>query len=102
MLRFVNKLRSRSRQQERNVGLLNPPEILKAEHVWLQTVQQQFIVGDPKFKMLQKSLGLFYDENKILRCKERISNANFPYVSKVSSNFTKGSSSDLTHHSRKP
>ena len=82
MLRFMNNLRSRSRQQERNVGPLNPPEILKAEHAWLQTVQQQFIVGDPKFKMLQKSLGLFYDENKILHCKGRISNANLPYVTK--------------------
>ena len=61
---------------------LNPPEILKAEHAWFQTVQQQFIVGDPKFNMLQKSLGLFYDENKILRCKGRISNANLPYVTK--------------------
>ena len=82
MLRFVNNLRSRSRQQERNVGPLNPPEILKAEHAWLQTVQQQFIVGDPKFKMLHKSLGLFYDENKILHSKGRISNANLPYVTK--------------------
>ena len=54
------------------------PEILKAEHVWLQTVQQQFISGDPKLKMFQKSLGLF--NNKILRCKGRISNANLPYV----------------------
>ena len=40
------------------------------------------IVGDPKFKMLQKSLGLFYDENKILHCKGRISNANLPHVTK--------------------
>ena len=48
----------------------------------VETVQQQFIVSDPKFKMLQKSLGLFYDENKILRCKGRISNANLPYVTK--------------------
>ena len=30
MLRFVNNLRSRSRQQERKVGPLNPLEILKA------------------------------------------------------------------------
>ena len=45
-------------------------------------MEQQFIVGDPKFKMLQKSLGLFYDGNKILRCKGRISNANLPYVTK--------------------
>ena len=59
-----------------------PPEILKAEHAWLQTVQQQFIIGDQKFKMLQKSLGLFYDENNILRCKGRISDANLPYVTK--------------------
>ena len=72
----VNNLRSRSRQHERNVGSLTPPEILKGEDAWLQTVQQQFIGGVPKFKMLQKSLGLFYDENKILRCKGRISNAN--------------------------
>ena len=64
------------------MGPLNPPEILKAEHAWLQTVQQQFTVGNPKFKMLQKSRGLFYDENKILRCKGRISNANLPYVTK--------------------
>ena len=82
MLRFMDNLRSRSRQHEQNVGPLNPPEILKAEHAWLQTVQQQFIDGDPKFKMLQKSLGLFYDENKMLCCKGRISNANLPYVNK--------------------
>ena len=82
MLRFVNNLRNRSQQQERNVRPLNPPEILKAEHAWLQTVQQQFIVGDPKFKMLQKSLGLFHDENKMLSCKGRISNANLPCVTK--------------------
>ena len=79
MLRSVNNLKSRSRQQEQNAGPLTPPEILKAEHAWLQTVQQQFIIGDPKFKMLQKSLGVFYDESKILRCKGRISNANLPY-----------------------
>ena len=102
MLRFVNNLRSSSRQHERNVGPLNPPEILKAEHAWLQTVQQQFIVGDPKFKMLLKSLGLSYDENKILHCEGRISNANFTLCYKVSSNSTKRSSSDLTHHSPKP
>ena len=64
------------------MGLLIPPEILKAEHAWWQTVQQQFIVGDPEFKMLQKSLGLFYDENKILCCRGRISDANLPYVTK--------------------
>ena len=64
------------------MGPLNPPEILKAEHAWLQTVQHQFIVGNPKFKMLQKSLGLFYDENKILHCQGRISDANLPYVTK--------------------
>ena len=44
--------------------------------------KQQFIVGDPKFKMLQKSLGLFYDENKILLCEERISYVNLPYFTK--------------------
>ena len=74
MLRFVNNLRSRSRQEEQNVRPLTPPEILKAEHACLQIVQHQFIVGDPKFKMLQKSLGVFYDENKILPCKGGISN----------------------------
>ena len=50
MLRFMNNLRSRSQQQEWNVGPLTPPEILKAEHARLQTVQQQFIIGDPKFR----------------------------------------------------
>ena len=80
MLRFVNNLSSRSQQQERNVGPLTPPEILEAEHAWLKTVQPQFTFGDPKFKMLQKSLRPFYDESKTLRCEGRISNASLPYV----------------------
>ena len=82
MLRFVNNLRSRSRQQEQNVGSLTSPEILKTEHVWLQKVQQQFIVVDPRFKMLQKPPGQFHDESKIFYCKGRISIANLPYVTK--------------------
>ena len=78
MLRFVNNLKSRSRQQERNVEPLNPPEILKAEHAWLQTVQQQFIVGDPKFKMLQNHLDCFMMKTRYFVVKEEFLMPTYP------------------------
>ena len=51
-----------------------------AEELWLLECQKK-VIADKKFKLWQKQLDLFVDEN-VWRCRGRIENANVSYTKK--------------------
>ena len=76
MLKFVRKLRKKEIENE--ISVL---DLQEAENVILRDIQQD-IVSSTKFNQVQKSLGLFYDNQKILRCEGRLSHAPLKYAAK--------------------
>ena len=75
VLKFVRKLRKKETENE--ISIL---DLQEAENVILHI--QQDIVSSTKFNQVQKSLGLFYDDQKILRCEGRLSHAPLEYAAK--------------------
>ena len=58
------------------VGKLALPEIKKSESLWIFEAQKEFLDADKK--QLEASLGIYFDENYILRCKGRLNNSKLP------------------------
>ncbi len=77
VLRFVHNLKSRigisTKEQVCETELLNC-EISEAETLWLKTVQKT-AKSQPNYQQLEHDLGLFEDEDGVLRCDGRIGNA---------------------------
>ena len=74
--KFVRKLRKKEIENE--ISIL---DLQEAENVILRDIQQD-TVSSTKFNQVQKSLGLFYDDQKILRCEGRLSHATLEYAAK--------------------
>lgn len=53
----------------------------QAEILWIKECQMMF-KENPKFDIWKKQLGLFIDENDLLRCRGRLTNASLPYSAK--------------------
>ena len=77
MLRFVHNLKVRTgiltEEQVCTADLLNC-EISKAEILWLKTVQKT-AKSESNYRQLERDLGLFEDEDGVVRCDGRIGNA---------------------------
>ena len=86
VLRFINKLKVASKgQSERgvtpDVSELTEVELANAENVWLKDAQKS-VKFQANYRRLQHELGLFEDENGVLRCNGRVANAEIPEQSK--------------------
>ena len=57
-------------------GPLSTEEYEAAEILWLCEMQQA-VVESPRFKSLKNQLGLYTDDNGLLRCKGTLQNALF-------------------------
>ena len=68
----------RKKETENEISIL---DLQEAENVILRDIQQD-IVSSTKFNQVQKSLGLFYDDQKILRCEGRLAHAPLEYAAK--------------------
>ena len=62
-------------------GPLITDEYEAAEILWLRQMQQA-VVESPRFESLKKQLGLYADNNGLLRCKGRLQNATIPFSAK--------------------
>ena len=61
--------------------LLAAPEQTFAELFWVSQNKKQFI--DVRLKTLSKDLILIYDENNLIRCKDRLKQTPLPYDTKT-------------------
>ena len=80
VLRFLYNLKSR-RNGMAAVGPLSTEEYEAAEILWLREMQQA-VVESPRFESLKNQLGLYTDDNGLLRCKGRLQNATIPFNAK--------------------
>ena len=82
VLRFVNNLKSRvSKSSVKRRGLLATEEVNEAERIWLKQAQAMIpLMG--KYKKVKLSLGLFEDNDWLLRCYGRLENSPLPYESR--------------------
>ena len=62
-------------------GPLSTDEYGAAEILWLREMQQA-VVESPRFESLKNQLGLYTDDNGLLRCKGRLQNATIPFNAK--------------------
>jgi len=62
-------------------GPLSTDEYEAAEILWLRKMQQA-VVESPRFESLKKQLGLYTDDNGLLRCKGRLQNTTIPFNGK--------------------
>ena len=62
-------------------GPLSTEEYEAAEILWLREMQQA-VVESPRFESLKNQLGLYTDDNGLLRCKGRLQNATIPFNAK--------------------
>ena len=77
VLRFINACRKKMVQPEIQ---LTTAEIDKSEKIWIHELQQPF--SHQKLGDLNKPLGLFRDENGIIRCKGRLSRSSLSVEAK--------------------
>ena len=87
VLRFIQRIKlsvskNKSVKSDSSMVYLSSDELKKAEQMWLVHVQRKHFYGvhnDIKMNKknnLQKQLGLFLDENGLLRCRGRLGNAS--------------------------
>ncbi|CAB4004829.1 Hypothetical predicted protein, partial [Paramuricea clavata] len=82
VLRFVKILKHNCKAADsRQWNRVTTDEIKEAEVLWFQTVQRTIIDGR-KFSQVQRSLGLYSNDSKLLRCKGRISKTDIPTETK--------------------
>lgn len=78
LLRFVKKLQKKSKER----GPLRTCELAEAEQLWLQHIQNKHFsdvftaITKQKPNNLKQQLGLFVDNNNLLRCQGRLENAS--------------------------
>ncbi|CAB4007204.1 Pro-Pol poly [Paramuricea clavata] len=73
VLRFINHIQ----RKPYSTGPPRTAEIKAAEIIWTKEAQR-----DMDIKQLERQLGLFKDENQVIRCKGRVGNAELPYVTR--------------------
>ena len=76
VLKFIKKTRKIKVKNEVSLS-----DLQEAENLVIKDVQRE-ILSSEKYAQLQKSLKLFFDENKILRCGGRLSQAPLEYGAK--------------------
>jgi len=59
-------------------GPLSTDEYEAAEILWLHEMQQA-VVESSRFESMKKQLGLYTDDNGLLRCKGRLQNGTIPF-----------------------
>ena len=78
MHRFIRKLRGASCKSKH----ITSDEIGNAETLWIKFVQRIFYsqvlaaIANKKSNLLQKQLGLYIDDNGVIRCQGRLDNSN--------------------------
>ena len=80
VLRFLHNLKLRKNGMAA-AGPLSTEEYEAAEILWLHEMQQA-VVESPRFESLKNQLGLYTDDNGLLRCKGRLQNATIPFTAK--------------------
>ena len=80
VLRFLRNTRSKE-TQEKLVGPLSNEECESVEILWLKEMQKA-VVRSPRFENLKQQLGLYSDDNGLLRCRGRLQNASIPFDAK--------------------
>ena len=91
VLRFIDRVKCPRKSTEEVSNVLTASEISTAEHVWIQSIQNDSFSNELEFLKCDKQrlppnrvrqFGLFVDENRVLRCKGRIEHANLEFDSK--------------------
>ena len=80
VLRFLRNTRSKE-TREKLVGPLSTEECESVEILWLKEMQKA-VVRSPRFENLKQQLGLYSDDNGLLRCRGRLQNASIPFYGK--------------------
>ena len=90
--RFVGNIKKKKQSKNKNNKFsiirvspeeltLSAGELEDARSAWISDVQQD-VRKDDNYSKLEKTLGIFEDENHILRCRGRIGDSNLPYNTK--------------------
>ena len=77
--RFLQIIRDKQRTEPR--GPLRAEEIEQAEHNWVKAMQRESR-KNPKFEQWKQQLGLYEDNQAIIRCRGRIGNAKISHTAK--------------------
>ena len=81
VLRFVRRARRKQGQPLSTSLEIETEELSSAESLWIKYVQK-YIREEEKFEQTRHSLGLFEDEEGLLRCGGRLHNAPLPYAAR--------------------
>ena len=73
-MRFIYNSSGKSLKQRKS-GSLNTEEVRAMELLWIQVMQQTFYDGTKQMKWLKKNLGVYVDDQNVLRCKGRFENS---------------------------
>ena len=74
---YVKRFIHNARGKDKMSGPLSTKELEQAETVWIREMQQTL-----DHSQLDKQLGLFQDDNRVLRCQGRLENADLPYTTR--------------------
>ena len=77
--RFIKNMQARVKKSPCNSKSLTIDEINQAEILWILS-SQKLLIG--KTKQLKISLGLYSDDQQIIRCKGQLNLSNLPYNQK--------------------
>ena len=73
VLRFINNISSKLNKNSKYIhGHLTLDEIIEAKVHWLFNVQKVFTENDKYSNQLKKVMGIYFDEDNVLRCKGRL------------------------------
>lgn len=77
--RFI--LLKKSKCERKTLKALTTEEIKEANVLWLKSIQRQ-LFADHRYTQWQEKLGLFIDEDGLIRCRGRIEHADVSYSSR--------------------
>ena len=82
-MRFRNNLKLcvLKNRDELKYGEVSAEEVQAAERLWIRSIQES-LSNEKNYDQLRAQLGLFRDEDGIVRCRGRIGNADLQYQSK--------------------
>ena len=84
MIKFFRILQGQTNKVKGEVkdSALTAADLLEDDNLWIIDIQDQ-VKSDPKFKHWKVQLVLIQDDEPILQSKGRLSQADFPYASKI-------------------
>ena len=82
IIRFINNLKRclLKNRDELKFGEVSAEEVHAAERLWIRSIQES-LSNEKNYDQLHAQLGLFRDEDGIVRCRGRIGNADLQYQS---------------------